>query len=151
MKIHINEDSNTQEMEVTINCRYITKDVEKIISMLRILDLKLVGLKDNESYILDASDIIYIDTVDKKTFLYTNKDVYETSFKLYELEEELADADFIRANKSAIINFRQIRAIRADIDGKLLITMENGERLFVSRQYAPVFKKKLGSKAQKSE
>lgn len=36
-----------------------------------------------------------------------------------------------------------MKAIKADIDGKLLVTMNNGEKLFVSRQYAPLFKKKL--------
>ncbi len=66
--------------------------------------------------------------------------------KLYELEEQLAALDFIRANKSCVINFNQIISIKPDIDGKLLLTMSNSENLFVSRQYAPNIKKKLGVK-----
>jgi DNA-binding LytR/AlgR family response regulator len=120
--------------------------VEKLISMLRVLDLKLTGRRDNQTYILDASKVLYIDTVDKKTFFYTKKEVYETDLKLYELEEQLAALDFIRANKSCIINFNQIVSIKADIDGKLLLTMSNLEKLFVSRQYAPFIKQKLGVK-----
>ena len=117
-----------------------------MISLLRVLDLKLTGKKDNQTYILDASKVLYIDTVDKKTFFYTKKDIYETELKLYELEEQLAAMDFIRSNKSCILNFNQIISIRADIDGKLLVTMSNNENLFVSRQYAPIIKKKLGVK-----
>lgn len=146
MKIHINEDPKLLEMEITINCNRITSEVEKLISMLRVMDLKLTGKKDNQTFILDASKVLYIDTVDKKSFFYTKNDVYETELKLYELEEQLAALDFIRVNKSCVLNFNQIISIKADIDGKLLVTMSNQEKLFVSRQYAPVIKKKLGVK-----
>lgn len=146
MKIHINEDPRLKETEISISCNKISSDVEKLISMLRVLDLKLTGRKDNQTYILDASKVLYIDTVDKKTFFYTKTAVYETDLKLYELEEQLEALDFIRANKSCIINFNQIVSIKADIDGKLLLTMSNQERLFVSRQYAPLIKQKLGVK-----
>lgn len=146
MKIHINEDPARQETEITINCPKISTDIEKLISMLRVMDLKLTGKKDNQTYILDAAKVLYIDTVDKKTFFYTKKEVYETDLRLYELEEQLAALDFIRANKSCIINFNQIISIKADIDGKLLVTMSNLEKLFVSRQYSPMIKEKLGMK-----
>ena len=146
MKIHIHEDPKLIETEITIGCNRISTEVEKLISMLRVMDLKLTGRKDNQTYILDAAKVLYIDTVDKKTFFYTKKEVYETDLKLYELEEQLAALDFIRANKSSILNFNQIISIKADIDGKLLITMSNMEQLFVSRQYAPMIKKKLGVK-----
>jgi DNA-binding LytR/AlgR family response regulator len=146
VKIHINEDPGYKETEITINCSRISSDVEKVITMLRVLDLKLTGKKDDQTYILDASKVLYIDTVDKKTFFYTKMDIYETELKLYELEEQLAALDFIRANKSCVINFNQIISIKPDIDGKLMITMSNNEKLFVSRQYAPNIKKKLGVK-----
>ncbi len=146
MKIHINEDPSLHETEITIHCNKISADVAKVISMLHVLDLKLTGKKENYTYILDAAKVLYIDTVDKKTFLYTKNDIYETDLKLYELEEQLAALDFIRANKSCIINFNQITSIKSDIDGKLLVTMSNREKLFVSRQYAQIIKKKLGVK-----
>ena len=146
MKIHINQQDDIVETEITINCRNISPDIEKIISLLRVMDLKLTGTKDNQTYILDVAKILYIDTVDKKTFFYTKTEVYETTLKLYELEERLSINDFMRANKSCIINFNQIQSIKADLDGKLLVTVNNGEKLLISRQYATNFKVKLGVK-----
>jgi len=146
LKIHINQQSDIAETEITINCRQINPEIEKIISLLRVMDLKLTGIKDNQTYILDVVKILYIDTVDKRTFFYTKTEVYETTLKLYELEEKLSTNDFLRANKSCIINFNQIKSIKADLDGKLLVTMNNGEKLFISRQYASTFKEKLGVK-----
>lgn len=144
MKIQVNESSAHEEIEIVINCKSVNKDIEKVMAMLRVLDLKLTGMKDRETYILEASKILYIDTVDKKTFFYTEKEVYETPLKLYELEEQLVTSDFFRASKSCIINFNQIKALKPDIDGRLLVTMNNGERLMVSRQYALTIKQKLG-------
>jgi len=143
LKIHINEDPTLDQTEITIDCNRISPEIEKLISMLRIMDLKLTGRKDDQTYILDAAKVYYIDTVDKKTFFYTKTDVYETDLKLYELEEQLASLDFVRINKSCIINFAQIHSIKADLDGKLMVTLCNHEKVIVSRQYAPIFKKKL--------
>lgn len=143
MKINIVEDSKYEEMEVTVRCGRLTPEIEKLISLLRVMDLKLTGYRNGESYILDADKVLYIDTADRKTFFYLKDEVYESALKLYELEEKLAVLDFMRASKSCIVNFRKIKALKADLDGRLLLTMTNGEKLYVSRQYAVNFKKKL--------
>ena len=146
MKISIHTDSQIDETEIQITCRHLTPQLERVISILRILDFKLLGEKDGEAHILDISKILYIDTADKKTFLYTKDDVFESCLKLDEREEELKEFDFFRAGKSCIINLRQIQKFRADLDRKLRVTMTNGEQLTVSRQYADYVRKKLGVK-----
>lgn len=146
MKITIHTDEQAGETEIQINCRHLTPQLEKVISILRILDFKITGEKDGELYILDIYKILYIETVDKKTFLYTEDSVYESSMKLYELEEELKEFDFFRAGKSSIINLRSIQAIRSELDRKLRVTLSNGEQLTVSRQYADHVRRKLGVK-----
>ena len=146
MKITICTDNMTEETEIHINCKHLTPQLEKIISILRMLDFKMTGEKDGESYILDIYKILYIETVNKKTFLYTEDNVYESALRLYELEEELKEFDFFRAGKSSIINLRSIQAIRTDLDRKLRVTLCNGEQLIVSRQYADNVRRKLGVK-----
>ncbi len=143
MKIIINVDNSFTETEITINCGQISEELEKVISSLKVLDFKLTGTKNNQTYILNASRVLYIDTADKRTFIYTKTDVYETSLKLYELEELLPPSDFFRAGKSCIVNFNRIQALKSDIDGRLILTMENNEKVVVSRQYASFIKKKL--------
>lgn len=144
MKISINIDTKYHETEIIINSSQMSEELEKVIASLRILDSKITGVKSNQTYILDASQVLYIDTTDKKTFIYTKTDVYETTLKLYELEQRLSPNDFFRAGKSSIINFNRIQSLKSDIDGKLIVTMENNEKLVVSRQYAMYVKNKLG-------
>ncbi len=144
MKIHINEVDDQEDIEIIINCGRLNEEIMRIITMLQVYDKKLTGIKDGQTFILDAVKIYYIDTVDKKTFLYTDLEVFETPLKLYELEEQLASVGFFRAGKSVLINFNEIKALKSDFNGRMLVTMNNNERLTVSRQYAITIKKKLG-------
>ncbi|MCL2392677.1 MAG: LytTR family transcriptional regulator [Oscillospiraceae bacterium] len=144
MKININIDNTCSETEVSITCAAMSDELNKVIASLRALDFKLTGVKNGQTFILDASRILYIDTVDKKTFLYTKADVFETSMRLYELEEQLSTNDFFRAGKSSIINFNKIKSLKSDIDGRIIVVMENDEKLVVSKQYAGFIKARLG-------
>lgn len=144
MKITINIDPSHAETEVIINTAGLSEQLERIMASLRALDFQLTGVRDGQTHILDAAHVLYVDTVDKKTFLYTKSAVYETHLKLYELEENLATHDFFRASKSSIINFNKIKSLKSDLDGRLIVVMDNGEKLVVSKQYAPLLKNKLG-------
>jgi len=143
LKININIDRCFLETEISINSSHVSEELEKVIASLRTLDSKLTGVKNGHTYILDASKVLYIDTTDKKTFLYTASDIYESTQRLYELEETLSSWDFFRAGKSSIINFNRIKSLKSDIDGRFIVTMENNEKLIVSRQYTSFVKNKL--------
>ena len=144
MKIHILYDDNAEEPEVTVVCREITDEVSRLLRAAESREDRLTVMKDGQIFILRYPDIIYIDTADKRIFVYTSGEVYETGQRLYELERQLPAADFFRANKSCIVGIRHIRSIKADIDGRLLLTMDSGDKLWVSRQYAADFRKKIG-------
>jgi DNA-binding LytR/AlgR family response regulator len=74
--------------------------------------------------------------------LYTETECFETSLKLYELEQ-LLQGDFMRAGKSCLFNFNYIKSLKNQIDGRTILTMENDIQIVVSRQYAPGVKQKL--------
>ncbi|MBD5162006.1 MAG: LytTR family transcriptional regulator [Oscillibacter sp.] len=143
MKITLNQDPSFPETEVIINCSQADEDILRLVAMLRIHQKKLVGVLNGEQHLLDVKDILYIDTADKRTFLYTGGAVYESALRLYELEDALRELDFLRAGRSAIVNFRRIRSIRPELGGRLLVTMDNDEQVYVSRQYAGEMKEKL--------
>lgn len=144
MKIHIDTQIDQNEIEVIIRCKEANEEVKRIQDLLELFNKKLKGIKDQQIYILDVIQILYIDTVDKHTFLYTAGDIYESNLKLYELEELLETSNFFRAGKSIIINFSHIKRIKPDFGGRLEVTISNEEKLYVSRQYAIHIKERLG-------
>lgn len=146
MKIEINVEPGISDTRIQISCGRLTPEIEKLLATLRILDRKLTAQKDGETYLLDVGEIIFLEAVDRKTFVYTKEEVYESDFKLYELEQQITECGFFRASKSCLIQLKYIKSLKADINRKIRVTLENGEQLMVSRQYADELKKRLGVK-----
>jgi len=142
VKITIQKNEHQDETEIVIHCRKADNQVLRVVAALSSLDKKLTGTKDGRTFVLDPANILYFDSVDKKTFVYTESEVLEISLRLYELEERLPH-DFFRASKSAIINISKIKSILPDFGGRMEVTLITGEKLMVSRQYAHDLKMKL--------
>lgn len=144
MRVELRQDLETEEVEVLIRCPAGSQEGLRILNLLSTEGRKLAGEREGETFLLDTGDILYIDTVDRHTFLYTKDAVYESPLRLYELLERLECRDFLRAGKSSILNLRQVQSLRPEFGGRLRCTMANGEVLLVSRQYVPSVKERLG-------
>ena len=112
--------------------------------MMRILEKQLVAVKDGETFLLDVAEIIYIEAVERKTFVYTKDGVYESGLRLYELEEQLEACGFFRVSKSCLVKLQAVRSLKSDINRRIRVTLNNGEVIIASRQYADGIKRKLG-------
>lgn len=84
-----------------------------------------------------------MESVDDRTFIYLSGDCYETSHKLYELEEILNERRFIRISKSVIVNLLKIECVKPALNGRYLCHLKNGEDVIISRKYVHEFKEKL--------
>lgn len=146
MKIEIDIDEKYSDIALAIKAPKLSADVEKIISMMRMINMQIAVKKDDEIVLLDSDSVLYIEAVDRNTFVYTGDESYESDLKLYEMEQELLDRDFIRISKQSIINLRKVKSLRADINRKIRVTLVNGEQIVVSRMYADELRKRLGVK-----
>lgn len=143
MKITIEEPPAGAEEEIIVRCRNINPELLRVLNSLKTQGNILIAYVGNEIHRVSPLDILYIETVDNKTFLYGESKVYETKQKLYELED-LAMNDFLRISKSAIINLSKIKSLIPSMSGRLETVLSNGERIVISRQYVNELKKKLG-------
>jgi len=144
VKITIQVNENIQDTEIAVTCNKLTPEIEKMLATLRMLDQQLMVTKEDENYLLDVAKIAYIEAVDRKTFVYTAEDVYESKLKLYEMEERLCQSGFFRVSKNTLVHLRFIKSLKNDIARKLRLTLTSGEQIMVSRQYADEIKKRLG-------
>ncbi len=146
MKINIDVDSKYPDIGVDIHVPSLTPEVEKIISLMRMMDMQIAVKKGDETVLLDVGDILYIEAVERNTFIYTEKETYESSLKLYEFEQQLSEKDFIRISKQSILNLRKVKSLRSDINRKIRVTLQNDEQIIVSRMYSDELRKRLGVK-----
>lgn len=144
MKINIDQSNDYDEVEISIKCKAIDENLERLISGLRLLNSTISGKKDDKVYILKLDDILYFDTVDEKVFIYTDDGVYETVLRLYELEDRFSDTSMMRVSKSAVLNISKISCVSLLLNGRIEAVLQNGEKIIISRQYVPGFKQKIG-------
>ncbi|SCX86418.1 LytTr DNA-binding domain-containing protein [Lachnospiraceae bacterium XBB2008] len=146
MKIEIDIDEKYADTEVVIRANKLDSDVERLVAMMRMVNMQIGVRKNDETYLLDVEKIMYIEAVERKTFVYTADETYESDLKLYEIEQELLERDFFRISKQAIVNIRMIKSLRSDINRKIRITLKNDEQIIVSRMYSDELRRKLGLK-----
>lgn len=143
MKIVIEEPQDNEEDQIIVKCHHITAELLRVLAQLKAQDT-LVAYDGNEIHRVKPTGIYYIEVVDNKTFLYGKDAVYESKQKLYELEETLAGGDLLRISKSMIVNLRKVKSLAPALSGRFEATLDNGEKVIISRQYIGDLKKRLG-------
>ncbi len=76
-----------EPLHVAIYCSHTNHTILNLKSHIELFDMRLQAKKSGETRFVNPSDILYFESVDNRTFLYTREDVLELKQRLYELEE----------------------------------------------------------------
>ena len=144
MKITIENVPEGGEPEIILRCNAPDESLLRLIYSVNSSSRKLIGMTDLQMHIINPREVYYFEAVDHKVFIYCHEKVYESRLKLYELETEYESGDFFRASKSSILNVAKIESLRPVLYGRYEALLQNGEKVYISRQYVPVLKQKLG-------
>lgn len=128
---------------VEIRCHQVDDSIEEIVTFIKARQGSLAGNLDGDIYEIPILDVLYIESVDNRTFLYTQDQTYESKKRIYELEEVLKNRHFTRISKSSIVNLLKIQSIRPALNGRFSAILCNGEEIIISRKYVADFKKVL--------
>lgn len=144
MKVTIDKNELYLDPEIIVKCKEIDALLQDIISYIGIADKKMIGEVEKELFFIPLNNILYFESVDKTVYIYTDKQVYRSSAKLYVLEEQLADTYFARVSKTTILNLKKLNSVRSAKNAKLEGLLINKEKILISRQYVAEIKKRLG-------
>ena len=143
MRLIMREQKDLKETEVTIAYREMTESIKMVSDYVRYADRTILCKKDNEEYSVLINNIFYLESVDKKVFVYCEKEVFRSSYRLYELEEMLSQAGFVRVSKSVLLNVEKLMGMKTLVNSKLEARLSNGESVCVSRKYLKEIKETL--------
>ncbi|CUU49309.1 LytTR family DNA-binding domain-containing protein [Clostridium beijerinckii] len=152
MKVSINIISSELEEEVIFNVHNVQEKITEAIELLTSSNeviKHLLGRKEEKYYKVNVDEIFYIESIDRKVFIYTKTQTYEISEKLYILEEQLAGMNFIRISKSLLLNIDKIHSFYPKLSGNLEALLTNNEKVIISRRYVANLKNKLGMRDSK--
>ena len=144
MKIKL-ESAELPETEVIIRGDVTSEEVVSLLQLLKKRNSgKLILYKEEEQYIMDADEIVYVEVSDNKVYAYTKQDTYEAKQKLYELKELLGGRSFAQINKSVIVNIDCVKSIQAEFSGNYRLKLKNRkESLTISRKYFKEFRDRI--------
>lgn len=145
MRVKVIE-KKSADLTITIECpNKDTREIEEILLLLGNVGKRVLVMKDKEKFLLSPRDVLYAEFVDGTVYVYTEEAMYTTHLSLYYLEKEFEAFGWFRCCKSMIVNIMRIKALKSDVAGKVLLTLDSGERLIVSRKYASLLRAKLSS------
>lgn len=119
-----NEQSSTSEERLTGNSQIFIKDGEKC-------------------WLVKVGDISHFEIVGNYTRVFFQGENPMLYKSLNQVEEKLPEKYFFRANRQQIINTNFIVSVVPWFNGKLKLTMTNGDEIEVSRRQSYLFKDKM--------
>ena len=143
MKVTILQKAPGEEDEIIIKCDNLDPNLISLVNNIKSSNSKMALYKDSQICLVDQKEILYFESVDDIVFAYTDSDVFETKSKLYQLEEDLPQRTFFRANKSVIVNLDYIKKLSPAFSGRFEATLNNGYKVIISRNYVSKLKEIL--------
>ena len=122
--------------EVVLRYHEMTEEIQEILHFLRRKDKILLAKKDGEQVVIQPKNVIYLESVDGVTYLYTKEEIYSTTMSLAIAEEEFAEQGFFRCSKSMVVNIYQIERLKSEAGNRIDAQMKNGEHVIISSHYA---------------
>lgn len=138
MQIHKFREKNLNDDYVDVHYRAETAQIRGLFSYLETMD-SLVGRNRSGERLIAAAEIYYIEIVDRKSFAYLEKDVYQIDLGLQKFLDLFHGQGMVRISKSMCVNVFYISRIEADLNMRAKLHLKNGEMLQLNRGYKNEF------------
>lgn len=152
MKVKIEVAPELAEDEVIIRCRKVEEHILKLQQIATDMEAKdsYIVLKNGETkYYVPLNQILFFETEGRIVQAHTSEKLYETDYKLYELEESLPNS-FMRISKSSIVNLNHIYSITRNLTASSVVEFYGTvKKVYVSRNYYKALVEKLGEKRRR--
>ena len=146
VKVKIEIEPNLDETEVVIRCGQLD---ESIVNLQNYITQQSGGerhlrlCRGDTEYYVSVKEIYFFETEGKTIQAHTAEHIFETDYKLYELEEVLPGS-FMRISKSTIVNLDYIYSITRNLTASSVVEFKgSSKKALVSRSYYKALTERL--------
>lgn len=150
MQVHYYKDEELLENRVEVYFNRQDEEIENLRAFLED-DKVLLGSQDKTTKRIFPTEIFYLEIVDRHCFAYLESDVYQLEISLRDFLDKYHTYGFVQIGKSTIVNAKKIDHIVPDINMRMHLILENGEKLVVNRSYKKDFMAHLKGKGEDNE
>jgi two-component system LytT family response regulator len=111
---------------------------------------RLLLKHDGRIVVVPIDDIEWVEAADNYVKVHSSTARYMVRDTLKTIEDRLDPRRFARAHRSAIVNLARVTTLAPQATGDLVITMQSGLRLTLSRTYRDEFRRRLQGSSEES-
>ena len=145
MQIEVVIDKTLPKPRAVVYCPAMTPELSRLVAALQGEQPQVIsGFKDQKLEVIDPSNIERVYSQDRKVFAVAGGDRYLLRQRLYEMEQRLDPARFVRISNSEILNLSRVKSFDLSFTGTICVELMSGEVTYVSRRYVSRIKSILG-------
>lgn len=134
-----------EEQPLTIIIEYpkYNEFVSGVVKTIKSIDMEFSASDDDKQIRIPLSEIYYFEIVERKIFIYTQKEVYRLALTTTDLEDITKGSDIVRISRTCLINIQHLKGIKQIRNSHLEAELDNSEKLIVSRKYLKDIKQRF--------
>lgn len=152
VKINVYQEPGLKENHLDLHYNQMDDETMAIRQYLSAFEGMIPG-KDEETEkerMITPGEILYIEVVERKTYAYLKDSVWRITYGLQQFMDEFGTVGFARNSKSMLVNIYHIKELKAQMNMRVNIVMDNGEQVILNRSYKNEFYKYLEKKVTES-
>ncbi len=144
MEVEIRTEPGRQEPKIVILAGEESEELRRLADSLSRLALGPIPVgRGEEKLLLPQGDFLRFYADGKGVSAQTAGESYTVPLRLYELEERLDAARFVRISNGEIVNLERVTAVDLSLSGTICMTLDGTVKAYVSRRYMKKIKETL--------
>ena len=144
MEVEIRIEPGRQEPKLVVLAGEESEELRRLADSLSALSLGPIPAgRGEERLLLPQGSFLRFYADGKGVSGQTESEIYSVPLRLYELEERLNAARFVRISNSEIINLDRVTAVDLSLSGTICMTLDGTVKAYVSRRYVKKIKQAL--------
>lgn len=138
MKINQYQDKNLKESYIDIHYKELDEEVQGVIDYCEAFQV-IIGRQNNIQKRIVPSELYYCEIVDRKCYAYLKEEVYLIDYSIQRLLDMFSNNGFVRISKAMLVNIYKIDHLKTDLNMRIHIFMDNGEKIILNRAFKKNF------------
>lgn len=146
------------EEEIIIRYHRMSRELSEIVNQLSgggqrsadggklsgtLLDCSAEKGEGGREYYFSPEEVYYFESVDGVVYACLEKEVYRTREKLEEIVCRYGELGIVRCSRTMAVNLYKIEWLESQTAGRILASLQNREKILISRKYAGMLRRKL--------
>lgn len=141
MRVNLFYEKGIPENYIDFHYDVLSEQEEMAYHFLESLGNQILGKnpKEETTRIITPNEILYMEVVDRKSFVYLKDSVWQVNDTLSNFLSLHQKSGFSRIGKSCVVNIYHVKKLKAELNMKVLLVLDNGEQLILNRAYRKKF------------